>query len=128
MRGFLIGAVAAACYCGSARAETKVGDILALDGQVVCDTENQIQQIADIDKATKGTGVFELVQTFSKISNASGEPTCSVQRIEGVILERKEIGTVWMPDGKEADGVLLHLKGEAEEFWIIEATLLPPSA
>jgi hypothetical protein len=123
-----IGAFFAASFFVSAHAETKVGDVLALEGQVVCDTENQIQQIVDIDKETKGTGVAELLQVFQKIPDAKGEPTCTVQRIEGVIVERKDIGRIWMPDGQEADGFLVHLQGEAEDFWIIEANLLRPSA
>jgi hypothetical protein len=122
-----VGALIAASLCGSVRAETKIGDTLALEGQVVCDTENEIQQIADIDRETKGRGVADLLRAFQHVPNSKGEPTCTVQRIEGVIVERKDIGRIWMPDGREANGFLLHLQGEAEEFWIMEANLLPPS-
>lgn len=119
--------VLALVWASGARAETKVGDELALQGQIVCDTENQIQQVADIDRETKGKGVFDLVEQFSKIPDAKGEPTCNIQPVDGIVLERKEVGRVWLPNGQEADGFLVHLKGESEEFWIIQAVLITPS-
>lgn len=124
----MVAFVLALIWASGARAEaTQVGDTLALEGQIVCDTENQVQQIADIDQKTKGQGVFELVEMFRQIPDAAGEPTCSIQRVEGVVMERKEVGRVWMPDGEEADGFLVRLKGESEEFWIIQAVLITPS-
>ena len=68
----MIGATALLIYAGSARAETNIGDRLALKGQVVCDTENQIQQVADIDRETKGKGVFDLVEEFAEDSRRQG--------------------------------------------------------
>jgi hypothetical protein len=55
-------ATIAACIYGPVNAETKIGALLALEGQVACDAGNQIQQIVNINNDTKSRGVADCLK------------------------------------------------------------------
>lgn len=119
----MVAATALVVFAGSARADVPAaGTTMSFPPSIVCDTKQQIADIAKASAESKGQKFIDKFKEYQALKDAKNEPTCAYQPLQGITLgENVDLGTIYTQSGAAIHGYAVHFGTSQAEGWLLFA-------
>ena len=112
MRGILLAGALCALSTAALADPQRVGQRVMAQSIIVCDTREQVKALYDAAKNQGGKGFAVKYRELNELIDKAGEPTCTVQPINGSAVKSVEdVGKAVSASGRTVHGWLLEILG-----------------